>query len=239
MSPPFGSHLKRWFARNEWPQSVPELWAKSTGCEIGPWGSQISIAMSGRLSPKPDFFKALGRFNAAVASKTFKGVTDRRLLDRLNSGDPMVYEDGRAFTALDFFALYIDEGGAQPYFAEQARELTQEDCELWAAELRLLFDKVCRQHMCSRAEGWKMVGPGIRQACLDDADWIQDLLAGLVEPDLDVCGRMLEKYRGQTPIVDVLESFLEDGEAGKVRGLRAELDGVRVAPHLFKAPLAR
>lgn len=235
MTPAFGQALKTWFARNKWPQNVPELWARATGCKTGPWGSQISIAMSGRLEPKPNFFQALGQFNAAVTERNFKGVTDGRLLDRLKDAEPMIHENGEPFTGVDFFRLYVGE--AAPYFEQAGRDLTQEDCDLWASELRRLFDQVCREHMCNRAEGWRLVGPAIQKVCPDSADWIRDMLAGLQEPEIDACGRLLDQYRGQTPIIDALTAFCEEDTSGKVRGHRAELDrNVITAPHLFSAP---
>ena len=83
-----GPVIKAWFKANEWPQSVSEGLARAKGWEAGPWASQISICMSGRLQPKPPFFVALGMFNQAVAERDFVGVTDRRLMDRLMAGQP-------------------------------------------------------------------------------------------------------------------------------------------------------
>ena len=77
-----GPVLKGWFKQWDWPQSVTEGVARAKGWENGPWASQISICMSGRLTPKPAFFEALGEFNRVVAERDFAGVTDRRLIDR-------------------------------------------------------------------------------------------------------------------------------------------------------------
>ena len=56
----FGVVLKAWFAKNEWPQVVAEQVARAKGSKIGPWASQMSNCMQGKLQPKPDFFQGHG-----------------------------------------------------------------------------------------------------------------------------------------------------------------------------------
>ena len=99
--------IKIWFKQNGWPQAVTEGWARAAGSEVGPWASQISILMAGRLEPKPFFFAALGEFNDAVATRNLAAVTDQRLRNRLMNGQPMCHENGQPFDAADFFRLYI------------------------------------------------------------------------------------------------------------------------------------
>ena len=103
----FSRLLKRWFSLNGWPQSITEAWARSTDCEIGPWASQISKAMSCQLDPKTNFFLALGRFNTAVQQDAFVGVTDKKARDRLKDSQAMCHDDGRLYTAADFFAVFV------------------------------------------------------------------------------------------------------------------------------------
>lgn len=102
----FSRLLKHWFRQNGWPQSITEAWARSTGCEIGPWASQISKAMSCQLDPKTNFFLALGRFNAAVEENAFAGVTDLKARKRLKDSQPLRADDGKLYTAADFFAVF-------------------------------------------------------------------------------------------------------------------------------------
>ena len=97
--------IKAWFKSNDWPQSVSEGLARAKGWTAGPWASQISICMSGRLTPKPAFFVAMGMFNEAVAERSFQGVTDRRLMDRLLAGQPICHDDGVPMDRHGFFWL--------------------------------------------------------------------------------------------------------------------------------------
>ena len=56
-----GPILKIWFSRNGWPQSVTEGIARAKGWTEGPWASQISHCMQGRLTPKPATFSLDGQ----------------------------------------------------------------------------------------------------------------------------------------------------------------------------------
>ena len=53
----FGSVIKAWFAKNEWPQIVAEQWPALKAPDR-PWASQMSNCMQGKLTPKPSFFVA-------------------------------------------------------------------------------------------------------------------------------------------------------------------------------------
>lgn len=228
MTAEFGNALKAWFRQNSWPQNVPELWARAVGSENGPWGSQISIAMQGRLQPKPPFFQALGEFNRCVAERDLKAITDRRLRDRLVTAEPMCREDGTPYDAADFFRLYI---GELTWAAPDSPEMTMEDVQTWTEEVRDLFTKLCRFHMCSRAEGWQMIEPALANQPPDDVQFVRDVLAGLLEPTLEQATRVNRRHAGQTPLVDVMTSLIGDEELGKkARRARARLDSRHLKP---------
>ena len=101
----FGDVLKAWFARNQWPQSISETWAKSVGSP-GPWASQISPAINCKLDPKVTFFIALGNFNQAVAERNVLSVTNERVRNLLLKGQPLCHNDGVPYGAEDFFKLF-------------------------------------------------------------------------------------------------------------------------------------
>ena len=101
----FGNALKAWFARNSWPQSITETWAKSCGSP-GPWASQISPAINYKLDPKAAFFVALGNFNAAVAERNVLSVTNERVRTLLLKGQPLCHDDGVPYGPEDFFKLF-------------------------------------------------------------------------------------------------------------------------------------
>ena len=216
-----GPVLKAWFAQNEWPQSVSENLARSKGWELGPWASQISICMSGRLPPKPNFFVALGQFNEAVATRDLAGLTDRRLLDRLRKGNPLCKDDGTPWTAQDFFSCYIgqlqmpDELRGPP---KQA--VTQEMVDQWAEGLRECFREISRTAMLPPREIWneartECIRNGIS---LEEVDWVQDALAGLHEPTLEEAKRMMHKYKDQ-PLIRALIT-VQERYGGDTRNLK-------------------
>ena len=114
----FGDVLKAWFARNNWPQSITETWAKSCGIP-GPWASQISPAINYKLDPKAAFFVALGNFNMAVAERDVLSVTNERVRNLLQKGEPLCHDDGVPYGPDDFFKLFVGMIKPPPEFLKE------------------------------------------------------------------------------------------------------------------------
>ena len=114
----FGDVLKAWFARNNWPQSITETWAKSCGSP-GPWASQISPAINYKLDPKAAFFVALGNFNMAVAERDVLSVTNERVRNLLQKGEPLCHDDGVPYGPDDFFKLFVGMIKPPPEFLKE------------------------------------------------------------------------------------------------------------------------
>ena len=214
-----GPVIKAWFKANEWPQSVSEGLARAKGWEAGPWASQISICMSGRLQPKPPFFVALGMFNQAVAERDFVGVTDRRLMDRLLAGEPITHEDGVPWNAMDFFGCYI---GAikPPKKIEQSAPLpTPEETEEAWSVVRESFRELVLAAM--DPEGPKAVWANIAKAAIErgmaveDVEYVQEIIAGLRQ----VSPQELQRLRTKYPVCPVLESLYEKGGSANLEKL--------------------
>ena len=192
-----GPVVKAWFARNEWPQSVSEGLARAKGWDCGPWASQISICMSGRLTPKPNFFRGLGQFNAAIAERDLVGVTDRRLMNRLKKGEPLCHDDGTPWTAQDFFACYLGHITApEELRGPPARALTQEMVDEWVSQLRGAFRKLCLAMMLPPAAAWtelrvELVKLGIEG---EELEYVQEIFAGVREASVEEAKRLLVKY---------------------------------------------
>lgn len=220
-----GPIVKAWFARNEWPQSVSEGLARSKGWDCGPWASQISICMSGRLTPKPNFFRGLGQFNQAVAERDFVGVKDRRLMDRLKQGVPVTHPNGVPWTAADFFAAYLGALEAPPeLLAPLVPKLTQEMVDQWAEQIRAAFRQLTLLTMSPPGVVWgeiktEMLAEGI---ALDDIDWTQEILCGLIEPKVDQAARTMVKYP-DFPLIRVMIS-LQDKYGGETTDLKKLYD---------------
>lgn len=105
----FARALKIWFEQNDWPQIVPEKVAKAKGSSTGPWASQISNLMQGKLSPKPEFFNAMGWFNDVIASQDFKDITDSKLKLQLENSKAFCDDNKKPYSGSDFCALFIGE----------------------------------------------------------------------------------------------------------------------------------
>ncbi len=157
----FGRVIRLWFKSNGWAQDVPHKFARFAGTP-GPWNSQISTVMSGKLDPKPAFFVALGFFNEAVATQKFPAIADRRLLDALKDAEPLCNDDGRPYTAPDFFALFT---GLQPLPQrfDKARIITPED----ARELSHAHQQAFEQYASARCITPKQAWDELRSYCGD------------------------------------------------------------------------
>jgi hypothetical protein len=224
-----GPVIKAWFKLNEWPQSVSEGLARAKGWTAGPWASQISICMAGRLTPKPNFFSALGMFNDAVATRDFQGVTDRRLMDRLKAGQPIVHDDccvsceaGTPWTAMDFFGCYI--GAVKPpknLSGPQTVALTQEIVDEWARGLRGAFRELCLTMMATPAKAWSEVNEECLRAGIapDEIEWAQEVVSGFREPTLEEAQRLMQKWGEGQPLVKAFMT-LQERHGGDTRRLK-------------------
>lgn len=202
----FGTTLKAWFRANDWPQSVPEKLAKAKGNPTGPWASQISHAMNDRHQPKTEFFMAMAWFNEIVATRDLAGLSDRRLIDQLRDAQPLCHDNGVPFSAPDFFCLFTGLIEPPVEFALNYKpQLTQEDVDEVVAILRDNFKKVAMTHMVSKKEAWEMTrkliievvdaDPTVESAPgMDDLDLCQEILAGFLDPDIDLAIRLCKRW---------------------------------------------
>ena len=194
--------IKKWFKQNGWPQSVTEGWARAAGSDVGPWASQISILMAGRLEPKPFFFVALAQFNEAVATRNLACITDRRLLDRLKNGEPLCHDNGKPFDAADFFRLYV--GQLEPPKALTA--MTDEDGAQISAICMEWFEQHMRAQMLTRLEAWQALQPFLADWSPAQIDCFQVVLLGersFTGAELTA----LHQKLGGMPPVDVMNKF--------------------------------
>ena len=216
-----GPVIKGWFKANEWPQSVSEGLARAKGWEAGPWASQISICMSGRLQPKPPFFVALGLFNQAIAERDFVGVTDRRLMDRLMAGQPITHENGVPWNAMDFFGAYIGAVEPPKDFLQTKTPVTQQQVDEFVEGLREGFRELCLASM--NPGGPKAVWAEIAKLALakgcapEDVEFSQEVAVGLREPTVEEFERLVKKY-GTCPVADAMDELMK-GAGGNLEGL--------------------
>ena len=201
----FGPVLKEWFRRNEWPQVVAERVARAKGSKIGPWASQMSNTMSGKLEPKPNFFKALGWFNNVILTRDFQGITDRRLMDQLLESEALCHDDGQPFTATDFFSLYLGELEAPSDYKQAKAEIKQEDVDYFWAEIRNAFRELALEMMCEPRTVWEQVTVELKTKGVhsDEIEWLQEAIIGLRDPSMEECLRQRAKHPDM-PLLSVL-----------------------------------
>lgn len=218
-----GPVIKAWFKANDWPQSVSEGLARAKGWTAGPWASQISICMAGRLTPKPAFFVAMGMFNEAIAERDFIGVTDRRLMDRLKAGQPICHDNGVPWNAMDFFGCYIGAVTPPKSLTEKKVELTQEDIDHWVTELRLAFRELVLASM--NPEGPRAVWDEVARLAIsngispEEAEFTQEVIAGLRDLPVEEGKRMIVKHPNK-PLIKALQQLTE-GVGGNLERLIA------------------
>ena len=192
----FGAVIKAWFAKNGWPQIVAEQVARAKGSKIGPWASQMSNCMQGKLTPKPDFFVAMGWFNNVILTRDFQGITDRRLMDRLLGSEALTHEDGQPYTATCFFSLYVGEHEAPKEFSQPPATVTQEDVDQWARDLRELFHATVMDLVLPARDVWQLIEDSSIQKgmALEDLMWLREVVTGLINPTLEEILRQCTKY---------------------------------------------
>lgn len=206
----FGSTIRAWFAQNGWPQVVAEQVARAKGSKIGPWASQMSNCMQGKLSPKPEFFRAMGWFNNVIATRDFQGITDRRLMDRLLHSQPLTHSDGTPYTATCFFSLFIGEQEPPAEMMVAAQEPSQEEVDYFWNEIRAGFRELALEMMTDKTEVWREITRLLRDRGIHDEEitWAQEAIVGLVTPTVAECMRQRAKHPDM-PLLSVILQLKE------------------------------
>lgn len=216
----FALTLKRWFSANGWPQKITGDWATDPGVKHphGPWASQMCGAMKGdSYNPKAEFFLALADFNAYVAKQDLRPITNSKLHDRLVDAKPLAHDDGRPYTAPDFWSLYAGLIEPPEAFASKG-EMTQEDVDAAVKLMRDNFRQVSLQYMVSPATAWQMVHAAIIEAgeksgthvSPDDLQQFQEVLAGLFEHTPETLVPIVQRYGTNDPVVAAFHALLKD-----------------------------
>ena len=221
----FALTLKRWFASNDWPQKITQDWAEDAGVQNphGPWASQMCGAMKADgYNPKAAFFLALAEFNNFVEQQNTKVIVNSKLRDRLDGAKPLCLDNGQPYKGPDFWSLYA--GLIKPPEAfTQSQELTQEDVDEWVRLMRNNFRKISLKYMCSRAEAWEMLKAKMLEINAkadgttppDDFDYVQEMLAGLVDPTVEDAIRRAKQNADNQPLQNAMAELLGETNSKK------------------------
>ena len=217
----FAVTLKRWFAANGWPQKITDDWARDVGNTTGPWASQVCNAMKAAgYNPKAEFFLALGTFNKVVAEQELLAITDTRLKDRLDGSSPLCLENGQPYGGAEFWSLYAGLIEPPEAFTQKPGALTQEEVDEWVRIMRENFRLISLKHMCTRGEAWALLKDKMIEVAElagdhvpdDDLSFIQEVLAGLVDPTVDEAIRRAKRSEISQPLQEGMSALL--GERG-------------------------
>lgn len=147
----FGRFLVSWRKRCGWSQYELPKWADAAGF-VGPAIGNISQLERGRVvTPTMGLFASLAEANRRLAARDFSGVTERRLLDRLESGVPVFDANGVPWGFQEFVsAMHLPSVVSGEIWEESggnlhpAPELTDAELQRVNAELAAGFSEVQR-----------------------------------------------------------------------------------------------
>ena len=206
----FGPVVKEWFRRNGWPQIVAEKVAREKGSVIGPWASQLSNTMSGKIEPKPNFFMAMGWFNEVILTRDFHDITDRTIKDLLVNSEALTHDNGQPFTATDFFALYLgDIQAPESYYQVINSQITPEVVKAYWENIREIFRELRMEMMMQPFEVWQKLESLLKEQQIpsDDIHWFRECLVERL-PTVEECTRMRHKYP-EMPVIQALTIMKE------------------------------
>lgn len=121
----FGRTLTLWLKRGGWRHDIPLSWGKAAGFPAIA-DSTFNRLQRGKIEqPYPVTFIQLGILNARLVDRDFSGVDDPALAERIARQQPILHDDGRPWSASDFFSHFIGELEA-PEWARRRPALTLE-----------------------------------------------------------------------------------------------------------------
>lgn len=103
----FGRFLVLWRKRcGGWSQYEIPKWSEAAGF-IGPAIGTVSQLERGKVStPTMGLFAGLAEVNRRLVAQDFSGVTDRKLLDRLEKGVPVLDDQGQPWGFHEFVSAF-------------------------------------------------------------------------------------------------------------------------------------
>ena len=174
----FGQAILTWFKKNDWPQSITESVAKEIGIEGGPWASQISTAINGKLDPKTAVLIAFKTFNIFIHEGDFSKIKDQALKEKLEGSKAFTHNNGKPFDGADFFRLFTGLIEVPKKYKTSNKTFSSETLKEYQQELIEYSVKIKRQEMLKPKEFWELFldQPYTKTIKEDDLDIINDLL---------------------------------------------------------------
>ena len=204
----FGQAILTWFKKNDWPQSITESVAKEIGIEGGPWASQISTAINGKLDPKTAVLIAFKTFNIFIHEGDFSKIKDQALKEKLEGSKAFTHNNGKPFDGADFFKLFTGLIEVPKKYKTSDKTFSSETLKEYQQELIEYSVKIKRQEMLKPKEFWELFldQPYTKTIKEDDLDIINDLLREDLILNKDIVIRFTKSY-GKCPIFPSLKSM--------------------------------
>lgn len=152
----FGQYILTWFKRNDWAQGITEQVAKEIGIEGGPWASQVSTAINGKLDPKAAFFLAFGIFNLFIHKGDFNKIKDQSLKEKLVGSKAFTHNNGRPFDGADFFRLFTGLIEVPKKYKKQITSINKQTISEYGELIVAHFLKIKRHEMLNTKEAWQL-----------------------------------------------------------------------------------
>ena len=229
----FGNAIAFWFKKGEWPQGITEAVAKEVNqWEGGPWASQISTAINGKLDPKAVFFIAFGLFNAYIHKGDFSKIHDINLRNKLTGSKAFTHNNGRLFDGADFFRMFTGLIEVPKKYKEINSNLNNV-AQKYGSLLREHFLKIKRNEMMSTKDAWESFinQPYAQTIKKEHLNTINDLFREDIDFNLEYL-EVFREYYGKCP---VLPPFLS---MSKVK-LSKELNNLNIQLEKYVAEISK
>lgn len=102
----FGRLMRAWRSRCGWSQYELPSWGKQAGFVAPSIGTMSQVERGIAKNPHLKLFAGLAEANRRLAEADFSGVHDRKLLNRLKSGVPVLDAAGVPWTFPEFVSAY-------------------------------------------------------------------------------------------------------------------------------------
>ena len=228
----FGQAILTWFKKNDWPQSITESVAKEIGIEGGPWASQISTAINGKLDPKTAVLIAFKTFNIFIHEGDFSKIKDQALKEKLEGSKAFTHNNGKPFDGADFFRLFTGLIEVPKKYKKIESKVNSESLKEYQQQLIEYSLKIKRQEMLKPKEFWELFleQPYTKTIKENDLDIINDLLRDDLTLNKDIVIRFSKSY-GKCPIFPSLKSMSKIKPTKELLNLNATLEASVIALH--------
>jgi hypothetical protein len=187
----FGQTITAWMERAGWSHDIPLRWGKAAQFPAVA-DSTFNRMQRGKIAqPYPVTFIQFGMMNDRLARKDYGLAEDDPLLPRIARQRPIEHDDGRLWTATDFFSHFIGELDAPAWAKEQPLPSLQQAVEA-SAEAVERFKGTAQAAGLALPEAWESLASVAAKAR-------SKVMLRLSNDELDVLRMVLSGWHTWTP----------------------------------------